>query len=294
MSQKSHHTADLLQRAKTLEQIFATEQILRADVVQLITEGLSAMMVDVREIETRLPKEVFSVRRRTGVSLVEAATAIQKGMSLLGRLDSQTHKPFSSLKQAEITPGELVAIAKAVETAPIDANDLEEQNNVAIAQAEDWVHSSWGRLWIQILVAWSNGYGQSGYKTWLEFLDEVYNIGDETPRSRSWLRRKFDEVYERCTQQPDLKKIVAGVDGWLPPKPGRGRKSLNPYRQSEPKIVKSWVCTGEMPTGKCEFRITPKQAVKEGLNFPAEATQDDRRRCVESLFCGGLCVADFK
>lgn len=296
MPSNSPYTKGLVQRAIDLERRLANEPVAREEVLDLIEAGLRAISVDTAEVHMKMHSSSTPVRRRTGVALVEAATAVQKGVSLLSRIDSQTVKPFARLAGTVVSADDFSSLINDDEISAIDPNDddvHQAQNAAALAAAEEWVQTAWGRLWIQMLVAWTNGYGHSGSKPWLDFLDEAYNIGDETPKSRSWLRRKFDEVYERCVQQPDLKKLLLGNAGRLPERPGRGRKTINLYAKRDVQQVKIWRCTGEKPQGACDFAITPKIAKQEGLLFPQEASEDDYRRCPESVYCGGLCRPQF-
>lgn len=290
------YTKGLVQRAIDLERRLANEPVARKEVLDLIEAGLKALSVDTAEVHKKMHSPSTPIRRRTGVALVEAASAVQKGVSLLRRIDSQTVKPFARLAGSVVSADDFSSLINDGEIGAIDLHDddlYQAQNAAAMAAAEEWVQSAWGRLWIQILVAWTNGYGLSGSKPWLDFVEEVYNIGDETPKSRSWLRRKFDEVYERCVQQPDLKKMLVGNAGRLPERPGRGRKTINLYAQRDVQQVKVWRCAGEKPQGPCDFAITPKIAKQEGFSFPQTASEDDYRRCPESLYCGGLCRPQF-
>jgi hypothetical protein len=285
---------DLLRRIRQLEGKLAISPISRAEVVLLVEEGLKVLAIENREIVRALEQPNFRIRRRTGVSLTEAAMAVQKGISLLARIDDQVKKPFSSLLDSRMTPDAIMALIDATDKFDEEIKFLTDAAEMTTASVEEWVHVAWGKLWIQVLVSWTNGYRQSGTKPWLVFVEEVYNIGDETPRSRTWLRRKFDEIYERCIQQPELTTLLVGANGWLPPKPKQGRKTINAYLQSERKNVKQWACTGSTPTGNCLFRISPEEALGDGLNFPKWACEHDRRRCPESLYCGGLCVPQFE
>jgi len=289
-------TEGLLLKIRLLEAGFSKEQIEREEVVLVIEEGLKVLSIQNQVIDGSLKKPTFSIRRRTGVSLVEAAMAVQKGMSLLARLDGQTDKPYDSLLKSRVTPQVILSLVDAQDEFQnaVDNFSVASAQMSANALAEDWVHVAWGKFWVRVLVSWAEGYGQSGAKPWLDFVEEVYNIGDESPRGRSWLRRKFDEVYERCIQQPELERIFIGEKGWLPPKPVRGRKSINAYLQKKDNKVEQWSCKGSTPTGDCSFRITPSAALNDGLNFPESASEHDRRRCPESLYCGGLCVPQFE
>ena len=291
---KQLNPEDLLRRIRQLEGSLAISPISRAEVVLLVEEGLRILAIENREIAQALKQPNFRIRRRTGVSLTEAAMAVQKGISLLTRIDDQVKKPFSSLLDSRMTPDAIMALIDATDELDEEISYLTNAAEMTAASIEEWVHVAWGKLWIQILVSWTNGYRQSGSKPWLVFVEEVYNIGDESPRSRPWLRRKFDEIYERCIQQPELTTLLVGTNGWLPSKPKQGRKTINAYLQSERKDVQLWICSGSTPTGDCSFRITPSAALKDGLHFPESASEHDRRRCPESLYCGGLCVPQFE
>jgi hypothetical protein len=297
------HTLNLLDEVEKLEGNFAKIKIPREAVIRVIREGLKILSIENREVAQALEQSNFKIRRRTGVSLTEAAIAVQKGIALLTRIDEQVGKPFNSLLDSRVTPQVILGLVEArqeYDMALAEHKKLsDESSNVAAemsaaAFAKDWVDMAWGKFWIQVLVAWTDGYGQSGTKPWLVFVEEVYNIGDELPRSRTWLRRKFDEIYERCIQQPELKTLLIGPNGWLPMKPKQGRKTINAYLPSEPKDVKQWICTGHTPTGDCSFSTTPQLALIDGLNFPMDAIEFDRRRCPESLYCGGLCIPQFE